>query len=127
MMANLTREQRAQKEAEEAAERVNELTDGNGRLPTEAVREGAHPITKAAGALAVGTPGTMEPPNPEDLAVATVVTPSVVVPMRKIVFLRGYFAKEGGKKIASGTEMDLPIEDARYLIECGIAKLVDTI
>jgi len=46
-------------------------------------------------------------------------------PTRAVRIIRGYQRREGEEKLPPGTELELPIEDARFLIESNIAELID--
>lgn len=124
-MANITKEER-----ERRANNINENAlspdNGNPRVPVYPVREGAEPITPAAGAYAVGTPGTAEPESVEKVE-AIKHEAAARVPTFPVKFKRGYFPKDGGAKITEGTERELPIEEARYVIEAGIADRADAL
>lgn len=46
-------------------------------------------------------------------------------PKKKVRLLQGYQAREGAPKLKRGAVLDLPVEDARYLVESRIAELYD--
>ncbi len=129
-MANYTREERARREADKANNvDGNALTvdQGNPREPITPVRDDApKPATPAATALPTGTPGLPEPTEYVDPVQAAEMRAEADarIPMARVRYKRGYFKQAGGWKIAAGTEEDLPIADARYLIESGIAEHV---
>ena len=117
-MANITKEERERRKAQEAID----LAAENPRLPASPVREDApEPKTDAATAFPTGTPGTIDP-----LPVLPPPTPeSVPNPMFPVKILRGYWPKDGSGKLAPDTEVELPIAEARWLIESGLAVRAD--
>lgn len=106
----------------------------NPRVPVMPVREGAAPKTPAAGALNLGTPGTAEPSLDDDPAEAARVKAAAHgrVELRKVVILRDYWPLAGGEPLTAVDDptaedaIELPIEEARYLEESGIAQSADT-
>ena len=122
-MANITKEERQRREADQRHESGEVLP--NERLTVTPLAANAPPpFTPAAAALPMGTPGHAEVDNAEETVRAGVV-PDSPQPMVTVRFVRGYFKQSGGEKIAVGTEMDLPQVDGRHLIESGIAEYVN--
>ncbi len=120
-MANISKEERARREAQAAVE----LDARNPRMPVSPVFEEAdEPVTPAATALPVGTPGTVDP-------LPTATPPAVEHKNQVVMFpvriLRGYWPMDGGKKLEPDTEVELPIAEARHLIESGIAERADAL
>ncbi len=120
-MAGLTREERARRAAEEAVE----LDARNPRMPVSPVFEEAdEPKTPAATALPVGTPGTVDPLPVAHPPVVEHKNEVVLFPVR---ILRGYWPKDGSGKLEPDSEVELPIAEARFLIESGIAERADAL
>lgn len=138
-MANITREKRARREA---AAKDNDTVESAGsdarienpRTPVMPVREGAEPVTPAAGAFPVGEPGTAAPAPEDDPVEAAKLKQEAAqrVEMRKVVLTRDYFPRDGGARLRAVEDPDmddaieLPIEEARYVEESGIGQSVDT-
>jgi hypothetical protein len=118
-MANITKEERERRKAEEAVQ----LAAQNPRLPVSPVVDDApEPKTDAATALPPGTPGTVDPLPYIPPPVVSHEQPIVMFPVR---ILRGYYPLDGSKKLEPDTEVELPISEARHLIESGIAVRAD--
>ena len=128
-MANISREERQRREAE-AKEREDAAVTHNPREPIAPVRDDApEPATPAATALPTGTPGLPEPTELDDPVKQAELRKEAdaQIPMRTVRLKRGYFKEAGGDKIEAGTELELPIADARYLVESGVAEVVATL
>lgn len=130
-MGRISNEEYAKRKAEADAKAAEENGSAgtepdltNPREPVDQAREGAEPKTIAAGGLPVGTPGTVEPESAEDLYDRRIVA-TTRVPMASVKILRTYFPMDGSGKLTAGDEVDLPKEEARSLIESGIASFVD--
>ena len=125
-MANISKEERQRRETV-AKEREDAETLDNPREPIAPVRDDApDPTTPAATALPTGTPGMPEPTELDDPVkqAESRRDADAVIPMRKVRLKRGYFTESGGEKLEAGTELELPIADARYLVESGIADVL---
>jgi len=128
-MANLTREELAAKKAvadkAQAAEGgVDMRVSENPREPVEPLRDGGpKPVTPASGVVA-NAKGHSEPVDVGQEAVDRSEAHNRVE-MREVVFLRGYQPVTGGF-IKEGATQEVPIEDARFLEESGIAQSSDT-
>lgn len=121
-MANITR---AEREARLAADNA-----ANPREPVSPVSDlRDEPTTDAAGGFPVGTPGTFEPsPAQDPVAAAKAVQEAAShVPMFPVRITRGYWPMDGGAKLTEGKEIELPIEEARRLIESGGAVRNDAL
>ena len=118
-MANLTKEERERRAvADDAA---------NPRVPVSPVStERDEPTTDAAGGLPVGTPGTVDP-LPAEKRVVENLEAAKKVPSFPVRLKRGYYPMDGGAKLSEGKEIELPIEEARRLIEAGIAVRNDEV
>ncbi len=133
-MANYTREERARRaeaEAKAKADNVDgtalSMEQGNPREPVMPVREDApEPTTRGAAAFPVGTPGTIVPDETTDPVLAAEAKKEADARQQYVTvrYKHGYFRQGGGEKVARGTEEDLPITDARQLIEDGVAEYV---
>lgn len=130
-MANLTREERLRREAEDKANNIDgsALSGdlGNPREPVFPVREDApERLTRGSAAYPVGTKGTVVPDEATDPVIAARTRADAEAQQRMVTvrYKRGYFKQAGGEKVAIGTEEDVPITDARQLIEDGIAEYV---
>lgn len=137
-MANISREERARREAEKARENENgtgmqraaDETEAfqpeleNPRVHVDPAREGAEPKTPAAGGVPAGSPNTVDVEDNEDTYARTIVESSRV-PMSRIKMTRTYFTDPDRERWDEGTEHDLPREEARYLVETGVAAFVD--
>ena len=125
-MANISKEERQRRELA-AKHEAGEIIE-NERFPVEPTSELAEkPVTPAAQALPMGTPGHADVDNAKENAeaAARVVNPAIKeVPQAKVRLKRGYFPVGGGAKLAEGSEVTLPMPDARYLIEAGIAEYI---
>jgi len=92
--------------------------------PLEGDKKPEMPLTEAAGAFSLDREGTVE--DHEANVERTRAHPTFPIRMKQ-----GYFPKAGnpkypeGKKIPAGTELELPIEEARYLIESDLAERAD--
>lgn len=124
-MAGISNEERARRKAAEAGDDAFTVSPTNPRIPVSPVHPDApEPITPAATALPVGTPGTVDPLPPEE--VERVRREAAKIPTFPVRILRGYFPKDGGEKLEPSDEaVELPIAEARYLIESGIAERAD--
>lgn len=127
-MANLTREELAAKKA--AADKAQAAEGGvdarveNPREPVEPLRDGGpKPVTPASGVVA-DAKGHAEPVDVAQEAIDRSEAHNRVE-MREVVFLRGYQPVTGGF-IREGATKEVPIEDARFLEESGIAQSSDT-
>lgn len=130
-MPNITREERLRREAEDKANNIDgtALTGdlGNPREPVFPVREDApERLTRGSAAYPVGTKGTIDPDEATDPVKAAQARVDAEAKQRLVTirYKRGYFKQAGGEKVAVGTEEDVPITDARQLIEDGIAEYV---
>lgn len=120
-MANITKEERARREAQAAVD----LDARNPRVPVSPVREDAdEPITDGATAFPVGTPGTVDPLPAVEEPRPPAVPPMPMFPVR---ILRGYWPKDGSNKLEPDTVKELPIAEARKLIEDGVAERADAL
>lgn len=121
-MANITK---AEREAREAA-----LLATNPREPVDPVSElRDEPTTDAAAGFPVGTPGTADPTPASDpvKAAKAIQEASARIPMFPVKMKRGYYPVDGSAKLKEGEEVELPIEEARRLIESGIAVRADAL
>ncbi len=133
-MANISREERARREAAEAKAKADNvdgnalaMDHGNPREPVMPVLEDApEPTTRGAAALPVGTPGTIVPDETTDPVKAAEAKAEAEKRQQYVTvrYKHGYFKQSGGEKVERGTEEDLPITDARQLIEDGVAEYV---
>lgn len=121
-MANITK---AEREARLAAD--NAANPREPSSPVSDLRE--EPTTDAAAGFPVGTPGTFDPVPAEDpVAAAKVVKEAAArVPMFPVRIIRGYYPVDGSGKLKEGQEVELPIEEARRLIESGAAVRNDAL
>lgn len=133
-MANISREERQRREAEQNKAKADNvdgnalaMEQGNPREPVMPVREDApERVTRGAAAYPAGTPGTVEPDETTDPVLAAEAKKEAEARQQMVTvrYKRGYFKQAGGEKVARGTEEDVPITDARQLIEDGIAEYV---
>lgn len=131
-MANITKEERQRREEEAKANNIDGtaldgLAAGNPRVPEFPVREDAPDrVTRGAAAYPVGTPGTVKPDADTDPVLAAQARQEAESRQQMITvrYLRGYFKQAGGQATEVGSEEDVPVTDARQLIEDGIAEYV---
>ena len=123
-MANITKEQRAERELA-AKYDAGEIIENNRVTVSNTAAHAPKQVTPAAAALPMGTPGTVDLDNAQEAVRAAVAVTHNRQPMTKIRWKRGYFKVSGGAKSVVGDEEVLPQVDARYLIESGIAEYVD--
>jgi hypothetical protein len=147
-MANITKEERARREAEAKVEtpavetpvetkpettaeaelaakyETGEILE-NIREPIEPVSDDApKPVSDGASALPVGTPGHADVANP-----AVELTPEEeaslkAVPVIRVRLKHGWYPKDGSAKLEAGTEVELQQADGNHLIESGIAEYI---
>ncbi len=121
-MANISKDERER--------RASVLETSNPREPTPPTSDQRdEPITDAAGGFPTGTPGTAEPsPLTDPVKKAELVAKAAAyVPMFPVILKRGYYPMDGSAKLAEGKKVELPIEEARRLIESGIAARADAL
>ncbi len=107
------------------AEMAESRNVDNPREPVEPVLPGAKPVTPAAAAFRVGEPGTADV---EPIGYGFATDPGEQkTSLRKVRIKRGYFPLNGGAKLAVDSIVDVPVEEARYLQEAGIAVPADAI
>lgn len=130
-MANITREEAARRKAAEAKQEVEEgggvdlRVSENPRDPVPNVADGGpKPVTPASGTLPFDTKGTAEPLDVAQEAVDRAEAHGRVE-MRTVVILRGY-QPVSGPFLKEGAEVEMRIEDARFLEESGIAQSLET-
>lgn len=125
-MANISREERARREAKSRENETDAFVPEleNPRVHVDPAREGAEPMTPASGAVPAGSPNTVDVAENEDTFARTIVESSRV-PMAKVKILRTYFTDPDARRLNEGEEVDLPTEEARYLIESGIAAFIE--
>ena len=110
-----------------AAERkANDMRAANPREPVYPVSKDAEPVTPASGAVEMGAPATPLVEPPDVVVIAAPPNPGRPEPgMFDVVLKHGWVPPEGGAKLKAGTRQTVRIEDARYLIEAGIAVDAD--
>ncbi len=121
-MAKLTK---AEREARLAADNA-----ANPREPVSPVSElRDEPKTDAAAGFPIGTPGTFDPLPSQDPVAAVKAQQEAAnrVPMFPVRIIRGYTPLDGSAKLKEGAEVELPIEEARRLIESGAAVRNDAL
>ena len=130
-MANITKEERARRDAEDKANNLNPNplagNSANLREPNFPVlpgREGPH--LRGDYGYAEGRAGTIAPLTEEEKAEdeAKVLKPELgQMQMFKMKLKHGFFLEEG-VKTARGEEIEVPQDRARQLFEDGIAEFV---
>ena len=130
-MANITREERARRDAEDKANNINPNPlagdQTNPREPNYPIREDREgPPMRGDAGVAVGRIGTIAPLSEqekrEDEEKGAAPDPTAM-PTYKMRLKHGVFLEEGSKT-GRGEIVDLPLDRARQLFEDGVAEFV---